>query len=105
MRIPVGKPLAKKYRKSGTVKRGYRVLVNLDGNPAKADIDPEGDPAKTHGPYGVWKRVINKNRDLDKGVLVLKFSDDSVMIANDRGALYSDRLVDPEGKLTEKETE
>lgn len=88
MRIPADRPLPEQPRKATSVKRGYDVLVDVDGNPAKRD-DPEG----------VWKRVRNKAYDYDAGVVKFTFVDKSFLFVNNHAALHSRRLENPEAEM------
>lgn len=91
-RIPVGKPLEPRYRKSGNTRIGYEVLIGPDGFPARAE-----------NADATWKRVVKKDRDLDRQILLLRFADDTELKMFDNGALYSRRLDDPLGTMRETE--
>ncbi len=88
MRIPVGKPLPPKARAAHSVKRGYDVLLDADGN-----------AAKPKDPHGIWKRVINKGYDDDNDVMKLTFIDKTTLITRWNDTLYSCRVEDPEADM------
>jgi len=62
-------------------------------------------PARADTPGAEWKFVLRKQRDLDHGVTLMTFPDDTQLLMSDHGALFSYRPApESEGKAEEKDS-